>query len=224
VVRQRRAQFIDADRDVLVDIDVLQSFLVREQHVPQLGDRQRFLDAAEHVQAVGAGHGLHGIDQRRVERAHQGDPARQLSLRDVADELDAVHAWHVEVDQDDVRRLPQAFEHGQRFRALGRFVHVGDGQFCQQAQCHPALEAVVLDHHDVQRGQGHSISPDGSLLRTASLTPAPLPGDSRRAMGNPGPGWGRCYNLYPFLPIADAPALPMCVGCAAPGVTPAGPP
>jgi hypothetical protein len=96
------AQVGQVDEDRFVDRVGLQALFVAREHRFEFLDAQRLLDASEHVQAVGARHHLHGVQQRRIQRTDQRDAARQPPLRDVADELDAVHAGHVEVDEHDV--------------------------------------------------------------------------------------------------------------------------
>jgi hypothetical protein len=148
-VQQRGADVVELDLDRLVVVLLLQPHLIGGEHRAQLVRGQRLLDDAEHAQAVGAAHGLHGVEQRRIERAHQRHAARQPALGDMADELDAVHAGHVQVHQHHVRRLRQALQQFQRAEAVGGFVRGFDPEFGQQPQRHAALEAVVLDHHDL---------------------------------------------------------------------------
>ena len=86
-------------------------------------------------------------------------PRASRSLRDMADELDAIHAGHVQVDQDHVGRMRLLFQHGQRGGAIGGFQRVLDPEFGQQPQRHAALEPVVFHDHHVQGRQGHPFSP-----------------------------------------------------------------
>jgi hypothetical protein len=143
---ERGAHVLAADLDRLVFPGLGLALLVLGQHRLQLVAGQRLLHAAEHEQAVGAGHGLHGVEQRRIERADQRHRARQPALGDMADEFDAVHARHVEVDEDHVRRLRLAFQQCERGSAVGRFQRILDAAFGEQAQGNPALEAVILHH------------------------------------------------------------------------------
>ena len=129
------------------------------QHVLELVPGQRLLHAAQHAQAIGAGHGLHGVQQGRVQRAHHHHGARQPLLRDVADAFDAVHARHVQVHQHHVRRRFLLAQHVQRVQSVRPFEHALDAEFGKQAQRDPALEAVVLHHHDLQTRQAHALSP-----------------------------------------------------------------
>ena len=136
----------------------------------QLVAGQRLLDAAEHAQAIGAGHGLHGVEQGRIQRADHHHRARQPLLRDVADAFDAVHARHVQVHQHHVGRRRLLPQHLQRMQAVGAFQHLVHAEFGKQAHRDPALEAVILHHHHLQFLQGHAALPSASAK--AKPTPA----------------------------------------------------
>jgi len=138
-----------------VFLHVGRGFAQAAQGRGQFGFGQRLGHRVEHAQAAGAGHGLHGMQQGRVERADHQHRARQVALGEVVDEFDPVHARHVQVDHDHVRRLRHRLQQAQRAGAVGGLEGAGDAQFRQQAQRHAALEAVVFDHQDAQCRYGH---------------------------------------------------------------------
>src|SRR5690606_2395611 len=170
--QHRRAHLVQGDVDRFVVVMELQAGVVGFEQRLQLLGGERLLDAAEHAHAVGAGHGLHGIEHRRIERADQGDGTRQPALRHVADELDPVHARHVQVHQEDIGRLRQLPQYLQRRCAVGGLEAGPDPRFRQQAQRHPALEPVVLHDHHPQVRQAHPASPAVPLTHAIHAGPA----------------------------------------------------
>jgi hypothetical protein len=188
-------QLGQVDEDRFVDRVGLQALFITREHGFEFLDAQRLLDAPEHVKAIGARHHLHGVEQRRIQRTDQRHAARQPPLRNVADELDAVHAGHVQVDEHDVGRHAAVFEQRQRRHAVGRFLHLPDAQFSQQPQRQPALEPVVFHHHDPQRGQAHRDVP----RKVQRILRAP-PYRTRRG-GRGGRRNRRCYNPASFSPV-----------------------
>jgi hypothetical protein len=195
---QGTAQVGDLDVHVFVLLHVVQVLFVAREQFLELLDAQGLFDGAQHVQPVGARHHLHGVEQGRIQRADQGDRAREAALGHVADELDAIHAGHVEVDQDHVGRGAHRLQHGERRGAVGRFQHLADAEVREQPQRHPALEAVVLHHHHTQCGQAHPCLPgprdrSSVLLRMEGKQVA-------KGRGDPGPASRRCYNSGSFFP------------------------
>jgi hypothetical protein len=138
--------------------------LVQREHRRQLARRQRLVDAAEHAQARRARHHLHRVQQRGFHRADDGDRTGEALLRDDADELDAVHARHVEVDEDDVGLFGQRAQHLEGLEAVGGLVQRREPEIREQAQSQLALEAVVLDQQHAHSDQAHPPLPSVSLV------------------------------------------------------------
>jgi hypothetical protein len=141
------------------------------QDIAQLGAGQRLLHAAEHAQAVGPSHVLHRLLQGGLEGAGHHQRLRQPGAGDRGDELHAVHARHVEVDQKHLHRLRAGVKHRQRLLAAGRVETFPAAKVLQQAKRHAPLEPMVFHHQNRHAREIHA-SP-----------PVPVPGNRPDAPG-----------------------------------------
>jgi hypothetical protein len=78
----------------------------------------------ERLGQVLGGTGAHRIDGRRhrTERGHHDHRGRVLHRAELLDQLDAIHAGHLEVGDDDVRS--EALVLAERLEGIGRGLHV----------------------------------------------------------------------------------------------------
>jgi hypothetical protein len=95
----------------------------------------------------------------------------------MTDELDPVHAGHVEVGDHHVGEIGGRLQQHQGRFAVRRLAAAHDADLGQQAQGHAALEAVVFHHHDAQLGEPH---PFPASLEGHDTGCASLPRDTRR--------------------------------------------
>ena len=116
---------------------------------------ERLADRAEHLEAEPAGGRLGRAQDAVVQAARDDDRRAGAALGDVAQELDAVHARHVEVADDDVRARVGA-EQRERAVAVGGLQQPADAEVGEHLQRRPALELVVLDDHHGAVGKRQS--------------------------------------------------------------------
>ena len=119
--------------------------------------RERLADRAEHLKAIAAGGRLRGAQDALVKPARDDDRRARVQLGDMAQELDAVHAGHVEIADDDVRPRLGA-EQRQRALAVGGLEQLPRAEVGEDLQRRAALEVVVLDDHHGAIGERH-VSP-----------------------------------------------------------------
>ena len=131
---------------------------VQPDGLQQPARRQRLADRAEHLQAVAARGRLGRAQDAVVEAARDDDRRAAVQLGDVAQELDTVHAGHVEVADDDVRARVGA-EQRERALAVGGLEQLARAEVREDLQRRAALELVVLDDHHRAVGQRHVRTP-----------------------------------------------------------------
>ena len=139
--------------------------------------RQRLAHRAQDLQPVGARGRLRGPQHPVVQPAGNHDRGIEAALGDVAQELDAVHARHVEVDDDDVGfRLPGQ----QRERALTilGLQQAAGTEVGEDLQHRATLELVILDdHHGAvgERHRGSSLAMSGTSCSMPANSPSSRP-------------------------------------------------
>ena len=118
------------------------------------------LQVAQHRQVVGRGQAGGGVEHALVGATDQRECAGIAAAHQVAHELHAIHAGHVQVEQQqDVRRGP-GIQPFQRLFAGGASLHRGHPERGELLAHQLQLEALVVDDQHV--GDRHRRGPRGS--------------------------------------------------------------
>lgn len=144
----------------------LRRTVTREQ-VPELLRGHRLFEDAEYGHSLRAGHRFHGREDGCLHGACQNDRGAKIGFGDVADEFHAVHAWHVEVADDDVERRAIASDQLERILAILGLQDLRDAQVAENLHRDPARGGLILHNHGSQQSKIHRETsvPSGNDIR-----------------------------------------------------------
>ncbi|MNF49242.1 hypothetical protein D3C84_305080 [compost metagenome] len=107
-----------------------------------------FVDAPQHLQAVGAAHAQHGVDHIVFQRAAQHYAAAKATQGEATQQGHAIHARHPQIAEQDVDLMVLTL--GQRLLSVLGFQQVAVAKPADLVHQGLALEVVILHHHDHQ--------------------------------------------------------------------------
>ena len=119
--------------------------------VHQLGDLLMtggFVDAPQHLQAVGAAHAQHGVDHIVFQCAAQHYAAAKATQGEATQQGHAIHARHPQIAEQDIDLMVLTL--GQRLLSVLGFQQVAVAKPADLVHQGLALEVVILHHHDRQ--------------------------------------------------------------------------
>ena len=125
----------------------------RAQQGMQFRRCHRLMKRPEHVEIVGARQGERGPDDPPVFSAEQDDATAELQPRKVPEDLDPVHAGHLQVEEYDVHRCAFRLEERQRVERLLEPDHVREADLLELVRDHPTREALVVEEEDPHRNE-----------------------------------------------------------------------
>ena len=112
------------------------------QQLPQVGQRERLGQGAEHAQAAVERQPLGRPQDPLVDPAGHDDPGLALSVGEKADDIDPVEIGHDQIHHDDVDVIGVLIGEG---RVVGRDHHLVSGPLRHEAEQFPEIR-IIVDH------------------------------------------------------------------------------
>ncbi len=126
-----------------------------EQDLDQQFRIDRFLQSTEEAEAMLGGQPLGGLEDAAGSAGKQNDFALVAPPRDMAQELDAVHAWHRQIADQDVRLRGDGFEQYQAILTARRGQDVAGTELVKYLRQICAHRDIVVQQQDVKWPQRH---------------------------------------------------------------------
>jgi hypothetical protein len=121
----------------------------------QFGRRDRLLDDAQDVDAVGSRHDFDRGEQRALVDAGENDGNRNAGFAQVAHEFHTVHAGHVEIADHDIDDRVARHDDPKRRLAVGCARNFGRTEPFEHAHQYAKLKRMILDCQEIQAGGVH---------------------------------------------------------------------